>query len=114
MRWSGRSRRKSRSFAAQRGVSPTGALMRRSTRRAWLFLGFATLAWPVYAHAPYEHAQATVTDPAGRRLQVVARYTDGIIGADPVTVMVRDAAGMTVAETESARDAIVRCPSYDS
>ncbi len=88
--------------------------MRRSTRRAWLFLGFSTLAWPLYAHAPYEHPQATVTDPAGPRLQVVARYADGIIGADPVTVVIRDAAGVTVTETESARDAIVRCPSYDS
>ncbi|HEU0075595.1 MAG TPA: hypothetical protein VFS30_16455, partial [Dehalococcoidia bacterium] len=78
------------------------------------FVGLATVTWPVYAHAPYEHVEAAVTDPGGRRLQVVARYTDGIIGADPVTVMIRDAAGVSVAETESARDAIVRCPSYDS
>ena len=66
------------------------------------------------AHAPYERHWATVTDPAGRRLQVVARYTDGIVSHDPVTIVLRDELGATIAQTESARDAIVRCRSYAS
>lgn len=71
-------------------------------------------SWSIEAHAPYERLWATVTDAAGRRLQIVARYTDGILAADPVTIIVRDELGATIVQTESARDAIVRCPTYAS
>jgi len=74
----------------------------------------AAASWSIEAHAPYERLWATVTDPAGRRLQIVARYTDGILVADPVTIIVRDETGATIAQTASARDAIVRCPTYAS
>jgi hypothetical protein len=88
--------------------------MRRLKRRLACLVVLASVSWSIEAHAPYERLCATVTDPAGRRLQVVAGYTDGIIGADPVTITVRDESGATIAETESARDAIVRCPTYAS
>ena len=86
--------------------------MNRSKRRAWLLVCLASLASPLCAHAPYERVKAKLTDPSGRPLQVVARYTDGLIGADPVTIAVRDSAGASVAATDAARDAIVRCPSF--
>ena len=87
-----------------------------SKRLAGWLVALVTIAWPVHAdaHAPYERLAATITDPSGRTLQVVARYTDGIIGTDPMTIVIRDASGTTLAETAQARDAIVRCPSYES
>ena len=74
---------------------------------ARVFMVFATLACATdaQAHPPYERLAATITDSSGQTLQVVARYTGGILGTDPVTIVVRDAAGKTVAETERARDA---------
>ena len=89
-------------------------LIQASQKRLfWLFV-FATLASPTIAHAPYERLWTTVTDPSGRQLRIVARYTDGIFAADPVVVVVLDSNGIKVAEAPSARDALVRCPRYDS
>jgi len=88
--------------------------MNRSKRRAWLLVFVASLSSPVSAHAPYERVMARMTDPSGRPLQVVARFTDGLMGADPVAIAVRDSAGASVAQTEAARDAIVRCPSFSA
>lgn len=79
-----------------------------------LAVGFTTLASPLLAHAPYERLWATVTAPDGRQLAIIARYTDGIIAADPVTVSVRESNGVVIGETDPARDAIVRCPSFES
>jgi hypothetical protein len=79
----------------------------------WILLGLAALTSQVDAHAPYEHIVARISDPAGRRLQLVALYQDGLVGADPVTVLLRDATGPTLASTEEARDVIVRCPSFE-
>ena len=83
-------------------------------RARWFVFALAAASWPVSAHAPYEHVRATIIDPSGRQLQIVAQYTDGIIAADPVTVVARDSTGTIVAKAERARDAIVRCPSYDA
>jgi hypothetical protein len=93
---------------------PAGIVMRKSKQLACLSVWLMSLASPLYAHAPYEHLRATVTSPDGRLLQVVACYTDGILGADPVVVVARDASGTVAATSAEARDAIVRCPSYNS
>ena len=93
-------------------VGPTGEVMRGAKKYAWMLTGIASLGSPVHAHAPYERVATTIARPDGKALTVVARYTDGIIGADPVTIIVRDPTGAKLAETGAMRDAIVRCPTY--
>lgn len=69
-------------------------------------------AAPARAHAPYERNVGTIVDSTGRPLTVVLRFTDGIIGPDPATVIVRDSSRVVVAETAPATHWIVRCGSY--
>jgi hypothetical protein len=61
------------------------------------------------AHAPYERLERTFTDTSGRTLHLVKRYTDGIIFADPVQLIVRDSSDATLAETQAGRDVGVLC-----
>ena len=88
--------------------------MRRSRYTLYVLLVCAVSVCPLSAHAPYERIRATITDPQGRQLTVVAKYVDGIIGTDPVTVVVRAQDGVVLAEAPQARDAIVRCDTFES
>lgn len=67
------------------------------------------LASPALAHAPYELPERVLTDTSGRTLQLVKRYTDGILFADPVQLIVRDSRGAALAETQAGRDVGVLC-----
>jgi len=105
-------------FSCERDYHST---MTSATNQQWICrttgaaaVAVAALTSPLIAHAPYERVRATIVDPAGRQLQVVARYVDGIIGSDPVTISVRTADGVVVARAEEARDAIVQCPSFEA
>jgi hypothetical protein len=66
----------------------------------------ARFAW---AHRPYEHVERVIVTPAGK-LTLVAHYEDGIIGSDPVKLIVRDAQGKVLAETKFATDVALSCP----
>jgi hypothetical protein len=64
---------------------------------------------PAWAHRPYEHLERVLTDEHGRQLQVFKSYTDGIGLTDPVTLVIRDADGRTVAETGYGRNVAMLC-----
>lgn len=81
-----------------------------NSRREWVAVPLLLcLASPALAHAPYERLERVFTDTSGRTLQLVKRYTDGIIFADPVQLIVRDSSGATLAETQAGRDVGVLC-----
>jgi hypothetical protein len=66
----------------------------------------ALIASAAQAHPDYEHTEV-VREPDGRVWFLVLHYTDGIIFGDPVWLIVRDAGGTTIAETETAKDICV-------
>jgi hypothetical protein len=61
------------------------------------------------AHRPYERLERVMMDERGRELRLVLSYTDGIIGFDPVKLVVRDHDNRTIAETGEARTISVIC-----
>src|SRR3954466_7201182 len=61
----------------------------------------------VEAHPPYEHPVGSVVDAAGGRLELVKRYTDGILFTDPSSIQIRDSTGNVLAETPGSRDTII-------
>jgi hypothetical protein len=76
-------------------------------RRAAIALAASLLAVPTAeAHPDYEHTQV-VEDADGRPWQLVLHYSDGILRGDPVSLIIRDAAGGTVSETEIGRQICV-------
>jgi hypothetical protein len=74
--------------------------------------GTLAFGWGVAAsaHEPYEMPAAVLVDSSGERFNVVKRYTDGIVFTDPVRLVVRNAQGATVAETDAGRDISLLCP----
>jgi hypothetical protein len=87
--------------------------MRKTSRTARCLslaaASFAVSVAPARAHRPYEQLDRTMSDAHGRQLQLVRYYEDGIIGADPVKLMLRDASGTVLAETDFSRDVLVHC-----
>jgi hypothetical protein len=72
-------------------------------RHAAIALAASLLAVPTAeAHPDYEHTQV-VEGADGRQWRLVLHYSDGIIRGDPVSLIVRDASGGTVAETDIGR-----------
>jgi hypothetical protein len=65
------------------------------------------LAGPASGHADYEHPLLTVRDRQGGSLTVVQHYMDGIVGVDPVKLVVYDPNGAVLAETPYCRDVLV-------
>ena len=61
------------------------------------------------AHPEYDEVDRTLHDGAGRRLQLVRHYVDGIIAGDPCKIVLRDEAGTVLGETEFARSISVVC-----
>ena len=61
------------------------------------------------AHAPYERLERVIVDDRGRELRLVLSYTDGLIGYDPVKLVVRDPDKRTIAETDWGRMISVVC-----
>jgi hypothetical protein len=76
-----------------------------------ILLCFAT---PLYAHAPYERVYGTYESESGRQVQLVLSYVDGIVGTDPVKLVLRDTSGEVLHETPFMRDAALMCPSLSS
>jgi len=66
-----------------------------------------------WCHPPYERVAHTLTDPSGTKLLLVRSFIDGIVLSDPVKLVVRDAHGETLAETEFVRDVSTFCPAAD-
>jgi len=84
----------------------------RPAARRFLAAGSVVLGYGVTAsaHEPYEMPAAVLVDSSGERFNVVKRYTDGIFFTDPVRLVVRNAQGATVAETDAGRDISLLCP----
>ncbi|MBM3494750.1 MAG: hypothetical protein FJX72_10620 [Armatimonadetes bacterium] len=61
------------------------------------------------AHAPYERIDRFLVAEDDRWLTIVLSYQDGIIGADPVKLVVRDQGGELVGETGYVRDLQIAC-----
>jgi hypothetical protein len=98
------------SLAADPCVRPTKPSMSKLRRTGLLVVGCSLVPAGARAHEPYEHHVATIisgTDP----IRLVKRWTDGITGADPVSLQLRDAQGATVASSEMGIDIAVHCMS---
>lgn len=64
---------------------------------------------PASAHPPYEHVERVIVDAGGRELRLVLSFSDGIMGFDPVKLVVRGADHRSMAETERGRTISVIC-----
>src|SRR5258708_1216040 len=73
------------------------------TAGALLLLG----ASPGRAHRDYEIPVMTIPGAGGAPLTLVRHYTDGILFADPVRLVVYDVSGAVVAQTGFFRDILV-------
>jgi hypothetical protein len=84
--------------------------MRRAGRIAFI-TGVIAACIPAaaLAHPPYERLERVMMDDRGRELRLVLSYTDGILGFDPVKLVVRDHDNRTIAETGTARTISVIC-----
>lgn len=63
------------------------------------------------AHPPYERMVRTLGDASTGEVTLFKSFVDGILVADPVKLVVRNAAGITVGETGYARDLAIICGS---
>jgi len=80
-------------------------MSRHATRLVACVAALLAFVSPVGAHADYEQPLVNVVTPDGRPLLLVKRFTDGIIGNDPVKLVLYDARTSTVvAETDYYRD----------
>lgn len=71
---------------------------------AW-FLAEAT---PVFAHRPYERPVGNFQRDDGASISIARHYEDGILFADPVSILFRLADGTEVAKTSFVADAVLR------
>jgi hypothetical protein len=81
----------------------------RSIRDGMVVLFVLALASSASAHPDYESDDQVVLDEAGRPVHVSKHFTDGIVLQDMVKLVVRDAAGATLAETAFGDDVCVVC-----
>jgi hypothetical protein len=63
------------------------------------------------AHPPYEHNVGLIPGGDAGDVRLVKAFTDGIVLPDPVTLVLRDTQGRTLAETPVAADIAVLWPS---
>jgi hypothetical protein len=90
-------------------------LIRRAAKRSALALATTlSLAASAYGHPPYEIPHKTFTTPSGREIQVVRSYIDGIMGTDPAKLILREASGRVLAETDYLPSIVLSCPSLRS
>jgi hypothetical protein len=80
-------------------------------RRACLVAAFLASGASALAHPPYEHNVGLIPGGDAGDVRLVKSFTDGIVLADPVTLVLRDAQGRTLAETPVAADISVLWPS---
>jgi len=66
------------------------------------------MAWPAFAHRPYDRAAGRFERRDGTTVSIVRHYVDGIFFADPVSIQFRLPGGTNVAQTPYIFDAVVR------
>lgn len=67
-----------------------------------------------FGHADYEVPWRTVQDRQGRVLDLVRHYSDGIVGHDPVKLVVYDPGRAIVSQTDYYRDVLLYEASDDT
>jgi hypothetical protein len=83
--------------------------MKGNTRRSLLTVAMALCWSPALAHPPYERLDRVLSTESGESVYLVRAYMDGILGSDPVKLVVRDARGKVLAETDYRRDVSLLC-----
>ena len=78
-----------------------------SCRLIAMLVAFCCIGDIVQAHPDYEQPAATLADADGNPLRAVLHYTDGIMGNDPVKLVLYDEQKQILAETPYYRDILV-------
>ena len=83
--------------------------MRLTARFTVFILTLLLFSATAAAHPSYERVDRILIDKTGQEVHIVKYYIDGIAFTDPVRLIVRDQAGVILAETDFGRDVSVIC-----
>ncbi len=65
-----------------------------------------------YGHAPYSETERTIETKEGAKIEFIRSYTDGILGPDPVKLVIESGASQLL-ETDYGREVTFFCPQSD-